>query len=265
MYKLVFLDIDGTILITQKEISDINKDAIIKYKDKTKIVIASGRPKEGVKYLINKLGLTGKNNYFVAYNGAKILNGEFEEIYSNLVELKYIKDLLNIANNNDLTLQLYLEDETLYYSKSNIYTQIEEKLCNIKGTVKDFDQINDGINVIKVALIGDPEKIDDITNKIPNHIKDYYQVLRSAPVFLEFLNKSVDKSCALKYLANYLNIDIKDTLAIGDSENDLEMIKAAGMGIAMENAISECKNAAKFITKSCVDNGVAFALDKFLN
>ena len=92
-----------------------------------------------------------------------------------------------------------------------------------------------------------------------------YTVLKSAPYFLEILDKRVTKGTGVKSLADALGIQPEEVMAIGDQENDIAMIEYAGVGVAMDNAIPAVKEAANFITKSNLEDGVAYAIENMLN
>ena len=89
-------------------------------------------------------------------------------------------------------------------------------------------------------------------------------MVRSAKIFLEFLNKECDKGKALVHLAKYLGVNMKDTMAIGDAGNDISMIKRAGVGVGMKNAFKEVLDICDFVTLSNEESGVAYALNKFI-
>jgi Cof subfamily protein (haloacid dehalogenase superfamily) len=106
--------------------------------------------------------------------------------------------------------------------------------------------------------------LDKAIEQIPKEFYDKYTVVKSAPYFLEFLNKKVNKGVGVKLLAEELGIDMKDVICVGDHENDLEMVQYAGLGVAMENAIDKLKDAANFVTTSNDDDGVAHVINKFI-
>ncbi|MDE7095517.1 MAG: HAD-IIB family hydrolase, partial [Anaeroplasmataceae bacterium] len=118
---------------------------------------------------------------------------------------------------------------------------------------------------LKCMMVGKDTVVDDAIKHLNPKYYEAYSVVRSAPIFLEFLNKSTNKGTALEALAAYLKIEISETMAIGDAGNDLAMIEMAGIGVAMENSFPEVKKVANFITTSNEDSGVAKALNKFVN
>jgi hypothetical protein len=113
-------------------------------------------------------------------------------------------------------------------------------------------------------MIDEPAILDKAIARIPADVKEKYTVLKSAPYFLEILDKRVNKGTGVKALADTLGIQPKEIMTLGDQENDIAMIEYAGMGVAMENAIPAVKEVANFVTKSNLEDGVAYAIEKFV-
>lgn len=266
MIKLVTIDLDGTLLDNVKNISSENYIAIKKCHELgIKIVIATGRPMCGVMPILERLGLTTANDYVIIYNGAKILNvGTKEVISSTTINGKIVKDLYNESIRLGVNIHAFRKSEELITPKHNPYTDVEATINHIEDKIFDFNNICDNDEFIKCMFVDSEENINRIIPLVDNRFKDNYSMNRSSKIFLEFLNKESDKGKALLILAKYLNIDIKDTMAIGDAGNDLPMIKAAGVGVVMENAFPEIKKYGEFITKSNLDSGVAYALNKYI-
>jgi Cof subfamily protein (haloacid dehalogenase superfamily) len=267
MIKLVTIDLDGTLFDNEKKISKENKDAIKKAKENgCYIVIATGRPLNGVMPTLNELGLTSENDYVILYNGGKILNvGKNEIIYSSTIDGKYVKELFLKSKEENVFIHAFRENEDLITQEKNPYTLVEETINKINADVYDFNNIKDDELFIKAMLVASNDDITRITPIFKELYNGKYSVLRSSKIFLEFLNKSTNKGEALAFLANYLNIDMKDTMAIGDADNDIPMIVKANVGVAMKNAFPEVIDKANFITKSNLESGVAFAINKYIN
>ncbi len=265
MIKICTIDLDGTLFDKSKNISNENIIAIKKAKEKgCKIVIASGRPFIGVKPVLEQLNLTSQDDYVICYNGAKILNvGLNKEIFlCNLVG----KDLEKIYQQSqifDSNCHAFTWDENLIASRPNPYTDVEMKINKLSCTYPNFKTLADN-KYLKVMIVDNKERLDYIENHIDPSLLIDYSMLRSSDIFLEFLNKTTDKGLALTRLANYLNVDMKDTMAIGDAGNDFNMIIKSGIGVAMGNAYDYVKKAAKFITLDNESSGVAYAIKKFI-
>ena len=266
MIKLVTIDLDGTLFDNVKNISMENKIAIKKCHDLgVNIVIATGRPITGVLPVLEELGLTTDKDYVIIYNGAKIFNvGTKELIFSTTINGKTVKEVYKEAQRLGVNVHAFRANDELITPKHNPYTDIEARLNHLEDHLFDFNNINDDDIFIKAMMIDSEENINRIIPQIDKYFYDNYSCNRSSKIFFEFLNKNSDKGKGLIELAKYLNIDIKDTMAIGDAGNDLPMIKAAGIGVVMENAFPEIKKHGDFITKTNLENGVAYALEKFI-
>ncbi len=266
MIKLVTIDLDGTLFDNEKNISEENKLAIKKCHELgVKIVIATGRPEKGVLPTLEALGLTTKDDYVIIYNGAKIMNvGTHELIFSSTISGKMVRKLYDESLKHGVNIHAFRDNDELITPKHNPYTDVESKINHVPDVLFDFNNIKDDDVFIKAMLVDSDENITRTIPNVDKYFTDNYSMNRSSKIFLEFLNKNSDKGKALVRLSEYLNIDIKDTMAIGDAGNDLPMILASGTGVVMENAFPEIKKHGDFITKSNLESGVAYALNKLI-
>lgn len=115
----------------------------------------------------------------------------------------------------------------------------------------------------KIMMIDDPEVLDVAIAKIPAEVHERYTILKSAPFYLEMLDRRVDKGAGVQALAETLGIDREEVMAIGDQENDIAMLEYAGIGVAMGNAIDSVKNVAQVVTKTNEEHGVAVAIRQY--
>ena len=266
MYKLIALDMDGTLLTSDKKVSDRNKKAIKAAEEKgIKVVLASGRPAEGLRHYLEELELLKEDDYVLSFNGGVSQKAKSGEVISRTVlkgrDLKYIN---NIAKELNVNIHAFSEKSGLITPKISKYTEVEADINKINIGIVDFDTIDDEENIIKVMIIDPEEVLEEAIKKLPKELYEKYTVLRSTPFFLEFMNKEVDKGEGLKRLAESLGIKREEVIAMGDAGNDLSMIKYAGLGVAMENGFAEDKENAQFITKSNDEDGVAYAIEKFV-
>lgn len=265
MYKLIALDMDGTLLNEKKEISNRCQKAIVKLRKKgKKVVLATGRPLNGVMQYIEKLNLFDENDYVVAFNGALVQNTKTKKIiYNQPLSLDSYKELYAVSRQLDVNIHA-LTDHCVLTPKNNPFTQIESKINQIpiiEGTVEDIDASS---IIVKVMFIDEPDKLDRIIPRIPDWVSDKYTILRSAPYFLEFLDKSVNKGAGVSAVANKLGLNREEVICVGDAGNDLDMIRYAGLGVAMGNAFDEVKSEADYITYSNDEDGVAHVIEEFM-
>ena len=265
MYKLIAIDMDGTLLSNEKPISPANYEAIQQARENgVKVVLASGRPLVGFKKYLKELNLVSENDYAVAFNGALVQSSQGGEIISKttltLQDYKYLYKL-----SKELKVNIHALTETSVISpKDTIYTRHEAEMNDITNEIIAVEDVEEDTTIVKVMFIDKPELIEEIMQKIPEEVSSKYTVVRSAPFFLEFLHKSVNKGAGVAALAKKLNIKQEEVICIGDAGNDIHMIKYAGLGVAMGNAFPEVKKIANFITKTNEEDGVAFIINKFI-
>lgn len=266
MYKLIALDMDGTLLTTDKRISKRSKAAIKSAEEKgVKVVLASGRPLNGLIKSLEELNLLKDEDYVLSFNGGLVQNTKTQKIVSKLPlkgsDLKYI---YKISKELNINIHAFSEKEGLIAPKISQYTEYEAEINGIDINIKDFNTVDDDDDIIKFMMIDPQEILDPAIEKLPVEVYEKYSVFKSSPFFLEFTNKEVDKGLGLKKLGEYLGIKREEMIACGDAGNDLSMIKYAGLGVAMENATEEIKEAADFITTSNDEDGVANVIEKFI-
>ncbi len=266
MVKLIAIDLDGTLFDDKKNISELNKKAIKEAREKgIKIVIASGRPFNGVKPVLEELNLLdGNEEYALCYNGAKIINLKTNEvIFEKLINYDVVNDLYNYSKEINVDIHAFKENEDLITPKNNPYTEVESTINKIETHVIDFNCLTKNDKFIKAMLVGENDKLNFIENNIPRHFYEENSMVRSSKIFLEFLNKETDKGLALTELCKVLNIDLSEVLALGDAGNDLNMLLKAGYGVAMGNSFPHIKKACKYVTDDNLNDGVAKAIYKY--
>ena len=246
MIKLCTIDLDGTLFDNQKNISEENKLAIKRAKDNgCKIVIATGRPYNGVVPVLKELDLISTSDYVICYNGAKVFNTKtMELIFSNTISGRVVKEIYKESKRLNTYFHAFRKNEELITDVHNPYTDVEVRINKIIDHIVDFNTLNDNDEFLKCMMVGKDTIVDEAIKHLNPKYNEEYSVVRSAPIFLEFLNKSTNKGTALEALATYLHIEIGETMAIGDAGNDLAMIEKAGIGVAMENSFPEVKKVA---------------------
>lgn len=266
MYKLIALDMDGTLLKKDKTISSQTKEALKNARNKgVKVVLASGRPIEGLNRYLEELDLIKENEYVLSYNGALVQNIKTKEIIAGTVlHGNDLKELHALSKKLGVFIHAFSKEQGLIVDVMNEYTQIEADINGINITQKDFVTIDNNEDMIKIMMIDSKENIDHAFENLPNDIKEKYTVVRSADIFLEFLHKDSNKGTGLEALANHLGIKKEEVIAVGDAGNDIHMIEYAGLGVAMENAFDEVKKTANYITTSNEEEGIAKVIEKFI-
>lgn len=268
MYKLIALDIDGTLLNSDKKITNEVFTSIQEAKEHgAKVVLSTGRPLPGVTPLLEELNLTDDGDYVICFNGAVVQEVKSEKVLCNLEmtvdDFNLIYDEIYKKHNTFI----HINTPTNLITPNEIpgkYTELEAKLNQIPIEYKSLEDIDDRITFCKIMIVDEESKLEEIIKSIPKEFYEKFTIVRSAKFFLEFLNKDANKGNALKSLCNTVNIPIENSIAVGDEENDKHMIKYAGLGVAMGNARDSIKDIADFITTSNNDHGVANVINKFI-
>lgn len=256
---LVLLDIDGTLLNSNHRIENETVEAISKYSNMNRFVLCSARKPSSTISIANQLRLNEK--IIICYNGALIMEGE-RKIFERPLLREKVKNILEMAKAYSLTINVYCDDlwfanelDDFVFHESEI---IGETPLELKETM-DFKDVT----VHKLLLLGVEDKLKLLKKDLKR--MDGITFCNSKVGYLEITSYQANKRKAFEYLVQYLSVDFRDSLAIGDGYNDLELLQCVGNGIAMDNSPNDVKTVADYVTYSNNKNGVAFALNKFLN
>ena len=286
MYKLIAIDLDGTLLNSYGQISEKNKLALQKAQQAgAQIILASGRSSNSVKNLANDIG---NNEYIICGNGSLIYDLQKEEIiYDKFIEKKKALQIIQICEQNSIYYNVYtenmviaktLDNNVLFYhqenankpdskkTKINLVDNIYEYVENLKNenilkfTISDKSSIIFNSIIRKLREIKNIDVLDvaHMTRKI---IKSGTEDVSLEYFYTEITNENVDKWNALEWLANRLNVNKDEIMAIGDNVNDKMMIENAGMGVAMGNSAPYIREIADKVVASNNDDGVAEAIE----
>jgi len=265
-YKIIALDIDGTLASSDHTMLTATKDALIEAQARgLKVVLASGRPTPGMLDFAQQLKLADFGGFVLSYNGGRITNMKTGEVIHEVAltpsEAHEIYDLakthgVNIMAYDNLDI-LTEDDDEFIQLESHINSMPLKKITDFKKEV-----IN---NTIKTLTTGTPEVIAEIEKYYLEKFGDRFSICRSMPFFLEVMPNGINKALSLGRLLNKLDLTPDDLVACGDGFNDIEMIKYAGFGVAMGNAVDEVKAVADFVTKSNDENGIVCVLEKIMN
>lgn len=266
MYKLIGVDMDGTLLRKDKTISEKTKKAIEDARKLgVKVVLATGRPVEGIERYLKELDMLKDEDFVVSYNGAVVQETKSKKILST-TSLKGVdyKLLYDVSKELGVNIHAFSEKYGLVAPINSEYTQVEATINGIELTEMPVESTEDNENFIKIMLVDNKENVDNAIKNLPKYLYDKYTVVRSAPYFLEFLDKKANKGEGVRKIAEIMGITRDEVITIGDAGNDLHMIEYAGMGIAMGNAFDEIKEKADYITDTNENDGVAKAIEKFV-
>lgn len=266
MYRLLVLDIDGTLTNQKKEITEHTKEAIKKAQEMgVFIVIATGRPTKGVKKIAEELNLFETGGYILSFNGGKITDCKTGEvIFQRTLEREDVEEIYQVAKEHQIRMVTYEGDVVISETSDDKYANLEARLNEMDMKVVDsiVDYVDFPVN--KCLMTGDGDYLAQVEQKALKQYGDVYSIFRSEAFFLEFMPKGVDKAKSLERLLSYLGYQKEEMIACGDGFNDVSMIAYAGLGVAMENAKPEAKEVADFITKSNEEDGVAHVIERFI-
>ena len=264
MYKIIFIDIDGTLRNDKKEITGKTKEAIQKAIEKgIYVVICSGRPTKYVEEISKE---TLASNYVIGCNGGEIYDYEEKKtIHLNALEKEEVIALWHIAERYDVQIimisngkrivkkqtddetDILLEEPIENFVTENSITQCVFSSLNLENIRNFKDEIND---IKDIEIVNSSKCL--VNNSFPEE----------KPFFLDINCKGTSKGNAIKKLCEYLKIDLKDSVAIGDSYNDVTMFETVGHSVAMKNAPEEIKKIVNEVTDTNNEDGVAKFLEK---
>ena len=270
-YKLVVSDLDGTLLVNS-HLPQFNLEAIKKIREKNiKFCIATGRAIQSTKYLLKELESYNKEEeYSILFNGSVIIEHKDNKVlYFKGIDFEKAKKIYEIGNKYNIPIMLFSIEQCYVWRCDEDEFERQKKLGEILTPIEDLN-INfikeKKIPITKFVFINDNhDLLIKISNEINNILNNEILLSFSSGRYLEINNIGVSKGSALEWLVKYLNIDIKNTIAIGDNNNDNSMIEKAGLGICVKNGNEETKKIAKYVTDKNFDEGaVKEVLEKFI-
>lgn len=266
-YEMLVLDLDGTLTNSKKEITEPTKKALIKIQEEgKKVVLASGRPINGVQPLADELELWRFGSYILSFNGARITQCSTGSlIYNKTLPHHVIEPIYQIVERYEgADIITYKDDAIISGLKPNEYTE-KEKNIN-KMYIKQVEHFSEYIDfpVNKLLVPGKPEVLEGLMAVLKEKFHSLLNIYRSEPFFLEIMPQNIDKAYTLQKLLSSIGLTADQMICCGDGYNDLTMIEYAGLGVAMENAQPIVKEKADYITRSNDEDGVLYVIEQFM-
>ncbi len=264
MYKMLVLDVDDTLLNSKKELTKEVKTSLIEIQKRgVKVVLASGRPTGGMITFAKELKLDEFDSYIISFNGGEIVSVKTGEVlYEKSLSKENTHELYKYSKECDCAIITYKNNDILGEDYTE-YVKIEEEITGLP-----FKKLNSFIEIvnfdpIKCIVLQEPSYLKKVEEKFKAKFPDN-AITISKPFFLEITAHNVDKGHTLKFLADKLNIDISEVVAVGNAENDLSMIQTAGLGAWVQNTDKSLWKYGDFVaTKSSDENGVCEIIEKF--
>ncbi len=288
MYKLIAVDLDGTLLNQYGEVTEETKKTTKKIiENGTELIIASGRPIDSIKTIASEIG---SQNYFIAGNGAIIYDVKKNEIiYKKNLSKQKVLEIIRICEENSISYNVYtdktilataLKYNVLYYYKENLKKEENKKTnINIVKDMYEYIKKMDEENFLKITICDENKfifnsilkkikQISDIEVLEVSHMsrKIIRQGTEDIPIeyyYTEISLANVDKWNAIEYLISKLKIKPEEVIAIGDNINDKKMIENAGLGIAMQGSNPIVIKVANDVAPTNYEDGVSKILQKY--
>ena len=260
--RMAAFDLDGTLLSSNHELSPENCEALQQLAaNNVLVVLVSGRMHRSIKPISDQIGL---ENPIISYNGGMVKHAITDEVYHHTpVPAEYAVAIVNDCTDQNLHINYCLNDE-LFVVERNEWSELYKVRTGVPASPIGKLQQLDGETPTKLLIIHPAEKLAPLLGSFKSKYADKLYVTQTQPEYIEFMNLDVTKGNALTALSNRFNIPIDSVVAFGDSYNDESLLKTAGFGIAMENAVAPIKACSGYITTSNDDNGVAKAIWKLI-
>lgn len=272
-YKMIAMDMDGTLLTTDKDVSERSKDVLKKAADMgIKLVVCTGRIFTSALIYADIIGTEAP---IIASNGAYIREKDRDEVvYMKALPKEDMYTVVRTVKEYGFYPHLFSYDTifsekviytTKLYDKQNKSLPEDKKVKivlndDLEKVIEENNQI-----IIKIVIMSEMDEIERL-NKLRNEIskKIDASIVSSAENNFEIMSKGISKGNAVKILGDIYGISPEETICIGDNENDISMIEYAGCGVAMGNAADALKSAADYITDTNDNDGVAKAIEKLV-
>ena len=266
-YKLLVLDVDGTLLNDEREISKRTLAALLKVQQMgVRIVLASGRPTYGLMPLAKTLELGNYGGFVLSYNGCQIIKAQNGEIlFERRINPEMLPYLEKKARKNGFAIFTYHDDTLITDSPDNEYIKNEALLNNLKIIREDEFSTAIDFAPCKCMLVSDKEKaLIGLEQHWEKRLAGTLDAFRSEPYFLEVVPCGVNKANTLGALLEHLGVTREEVIAVGDGVCDVTMLQLAGMGVAMGHSQDSVKVCADYVTASNEEDGVALAVEKLI-
>lgn len=268
MIKLITIDVDGTLVTPLKRLTKKNKEAIKKAKKEgIHIALVSGRPFTSMIHLIEELDLAQKGHFTICQNGSYIYDNFTRKpmfgTYQRPKDLFVIDEMLE-----GYKLELSSMDDAGFYTRHknpNFYTKMDARINKLPLKTIAYEDWPEDKDFGRFLILGAASEISHFIKNMPKELKENYYPVQTAPFLIEVMNKNTNKGYAIGQMIEKLGLDMSEVMAIGNEKNDIPMLEEAGFAVAMGNAVEELKVHADFITKSNLNSGVGYAIERLID
>ncbi len=261
--ELIAIDLDGTLLDSQHRLSPRTKAAVWRAAEAGRhVVIATGRPRFSGYTYAEQLGLKTPGVYL---QGLTVYDGDGNLLHEITMQPETARRILQHTLDHDLAVMVYNHQRKVTARRLAERTKLLAHYGEpTPDYVDDLLALPDQMPISKMVFVERVETADAVRHALQAAVGDSARVFLSQPDFVEALPPDSSKGAGLAWLADYLGVPAERVLAIGDGENDIEMVQWAGIGVAMGNATPHLKAVADFVTSSNDEDGVAYAIERFV-
>ena len=257
-YKMICLDIDGTILNSKHEITAETYRSISGAAKRMPVILVSARMPSGIRSIADSLKL---NYPIICFGGGYIVDNDGMVLYSNEIEESYLKKIYSKVCEQKMHISLYRGD-AWYVQEMDEAAKLESSITGIKPVANGNLGHDAFVGYHKALIIGEANSVAKLQAELEELHGDVLNFYLSKENYLEVIPKSVSKATAVGFLAKEFGILAEQVIAIGDQGQDIDMIEFAGLGVAMGNAPLHVRRRADYITLTNDEDGVAFIIDK---
>lgn len=265
-YKLIAMDLDGTLLNDKKVITEKTKTALMAAQKKgIRLALASARPSPGLFRERDALRMQDFNGILMSYNGGRIVDAVTGKVlFETSMDLQQTKQVLRKLESLPVT--PILDDGAQFYVTDKNGYKVDYECVNNNMICSEVGNLADFLNFapIKILMSVQPEELPVVQKQIAAFLPESLTVVQTAAFYLEIIPRVINKGQGIRDICDVLGLDPAQVISFGDAENDIPMLRAAGMGVAMGNAQEAVKAAADMVTLSNNDDGIAAALEKLM-
>ena len=266
MKKLIAVDVDGTLVNSNGQITARTREALIAAtKAGHEVMIVSGRATFGLRHQAKTLAFDKYGGVLSSFNGGELFDFKEKKVLaSHKMDYDLAKEILEFSKDLDLELMIFDGDKILTDRPDGYYAKRESEIIDMD--IKPIKNLKNRLDFApnKFLFAQDPDKIDKPAQKLMKKFGDVTEQVKSSRFYYEVMPKGLSKGSSIIEACKIFGIDIKDTIVFGDEMNDISMFEVAGTGVAMGNAVESIKNIADYVTKSNNEDGIAYYLENFV-